>query len=224
MSVLDLIYKDISYKYNNSIDILNKFDEFNNNNVTHFNRIQVAERFFKDLQVLIDSRKTVNHYKGVDNINTYRRSNEDEIDFQAMLSEFILSMYLYNYFEEYNREQSSYFKHIKYELPAISEIKLNKFNLDYKVVLNNEELNFDLKSAFYHKNTININKKAFDRINNKLNSFIMVCLIDGKFSDLNSIEYVDYFIVNKKYFLDNSKLVENKAPFLSFTVNEEFII
>lgn len=224
MSTYDIIYKDVAYIFNDSIELLNKLDEFRINNVSHLNRFYLTERYFLDIDVLSKARDITNHYKGVNKIEEYRRKNEDEINFMSMLSEFTISNYFYNLFERYNREQKSFYEHINYELASVVDIKLNKFNLDYKIKLNNEELNFDLKSAFYEKGKINVNQKAFNRIEKKLNSFILVALLNGNFENRETIEFIDYFIVNKDYFKQKSKLIENKAPFYSFEINDDFLV
>ena len=201
-------------------EIFNKIKEnANKENIEFLFNIKVSEKDIETVKKASELRRLINNdIKGVTNVPCFQRNNEDKIDFQSMLTELMLSKYLWSKYKSISRDIKENFQ---IRTPEIANVFLNHKEEDYKLSVFGSNVEFDLKSQFINcrYQTININQKSHKRfIDNKTDLYI-VGLIECNDDNLNNYENVtsiNYISIPIKYF-DKNKIEVNDSFTNRFT-------
>lgn len=211
---LEEILAQLKQKDLDFLDFLDKINQAQlKNNLCYLESVSINKEDIKLILDAVNLRSDINlKLKELGNISSYRRQNERQIDFQAMIVEISFSKLLWDKY----KNLSKYLKNkLEIKSPEIASVFLSHKKEDFYIndKLNNLILNFDIKSQFLNNRyqSVNINQLAHTRFLNNQAQFYIVGLIDGDPKNFESVKNIHFVIMPIDYF-NNNKIDINEPP------------
>lgn len=211
---LEEILAQLKQKDLDFLDFLDKINQAQlKNNLCYLESVSINQEDIKLILDAVNLRSDINlKLKELGNISSYRRQNERQIDFQAMIVEISFSKLLWDKY----KNLSKYLKNkLEIKSPEIASVFLIHKKEDFYIndKLNNLILNFDIKSQFLNNRyqSVNINQLAHTRFLNNQAQFYIVGLIDGDPKNFESVKNIHFVIMPIDYF-NNNKIDINEPP------------
>ena len=199
------------------------FNFFNNckkeQDIVFIGKFEVTERDIEIAKMSAELLKEINVDRKIGKIDKYDRgAKNDQINFMCALSQNHFAKILHGKFDASN-------KRIKIKSPAIASYFVQKKEQDFQMKYKDDEINFDLKSQYFHSSTssVNINKDSHHRfLDNNIDFYIVAIFRNNNknYKDFDDVNSIYYFVIPKNYVHEQSKLIITKAPFYSMHIKK----
>ena len=198
--IFDLFYKE-------SFLLINKYEQFKNNNQNNYNNIILTETFFKELQNI---KNKLCKYKSKDKLefNLIKKITKIYMDIAKIISNEFIKLFL-----SYNKEEK-YFN--KYENNIIDDINNNNYKLNFDKQKYNLIDLCELSTSYIKGKPKDLMIQALNLIKSLDNLYIEKCKMNNYQNNCN----INDLIIMQEELLDNiKKKLRNKDNIFFFDYN-----
>jgi hypothetical protein len=162
----------------------------------------------------IAKRNAVNEIRGVTKFVQYQREAKTMVDEKGMTAEIAFTKIMHQIYK------NALVPGFDIETPPIAEMVLDKSRQDFQIKNKNKEseqtMTFDVKGQFQGNKSLNVNEKAFARMQQQ-SKFFIAGIIDCDNNSYDKATSITFYYIDNKFFEKASKKViptqANRTPF-----------